>query len=149
MRKILLLLFLMIPLLSAAQGNVYNKDGQLVYKYDGQTLYGENSRDNKWEPIFIYKQGYIYQKRVTTEDELILVFNGRELLDGKDQNKVFATISDKYVYFGDTTSQDAILGCRENNKYYRGKVPAPDKLVFSIEGRVPIAMLLFLNMAKR
>ena len=41
------------------------------------------------------------------------------------------------------------IGCFVENCYYRGTEPNPDKLVFRIDGEVPIALLLFANMAKQ
>lgn len=152
MKKILLLMLLLAPLFAAAQGKVYNKNNTLVYKYDGKYLYHENTKLSKWE-VVLYKDKEIIYKRTykvgqEPQDKMFLYFNGREISDAKTPNMPLFIFDGKYLYNGTSSDMDAVMGCFVNNCYYRGKEPNPDKLAFRIEGEVPIAMLLFVNMAK-
>jgi hypothetical protein len=152
MKKILLLMLLISPFLAVAQGKVYNKSNTLVYKYDGKYLYHENTKVGTWEIVSYIDNEIVYRRTnkigQEPQDKMFLYFNGREICDAKTPNMPMFIFDGKYLYMGTESNMSAAIGCFVDNCYYRGTEPNPDKLVFKIDGEVPIAMLLFANMAK-
>lgn len=152
MKKILILMLLFAPLFAAAQGKVYNKNNQLVYKYDGSQITKQNKETKAWEVIMTYQNGKVYTRNnkpdKTFEDKLMYIVDGGELFIPENPASPIVSFDNRFVYMGKLGDMNSIIGCIEDNSYYRGTMAKPEKLVFTIEGKVPIELLLFLNMAK-
>lgn len=152
MKKILIFLLIVAPLLVHAQGRVYNKQKQLVYKYDGSQITKQNKETSVWEVVLIYQNGKVLSRKHksdnTFEDKLIYIVDGGELFSPENLASPIVSFDDRFVYMGKLGDMNSIIGCIEDNSYYRGTTAKSEKLVFTIEGKVPIELLLFLNMAK-
>lgn len=148
MRKLLLLIAILAPFFALAQGKVYNNNDKLIYKYDGKKLYLEDKESGNWKATMIYDNDKIYRLNSKGEEVLMMTFNGREIFNESDTKTPIAIFDGTYAYFGSSVDPNAIIGVMEDGKYYRGKTVDPKKLLFRMEGDIPIAMLLFLNMAR-
>ena len=144
MKKLLLLILLIAPFFAIAQGRVFNKRGHKLTK--------EDKKSQKWVEVGSYHDGKVYNHvafpNMAPEDKLLVIFNGREFFDPKNEKTPILIFENGFLYMGDKADENAIIGCLINNKYYRGKEANSEKLVFSIEGDVPFALLVFANMAK-
>ncbi len=147
-KSLLLFISILAPFFALAQGKVYNNNDKLIYKYDGKKLYLEDKESGNWKATMRYDNGKIYRLNSKGEEVLMMTFNGREIFNESDTEKPIALFDGTYAYFGSKVDPNAIIGVMKDGYYYRGKTVDPKKLLFHVEGDIPIAMLLFLNMAR-
>lgn len=149
MKKILLFLFLLAPFFAMADGRVYNKSGELVYEYDGVYL-TKLYKDGTKKTTLAYRDGKVYKDGVVDKKNVIMTFNGVQVFNPGNPQAI-VSFDGKYIYWSSEPCDDPkkIAGCMVNKCYYRGTEPDDDKLVFRMEGDIPIVLLIFSNMNKQ
>ena len=149
MKKILLLLFIVAPFFAMADGKVYNKSGELVYEYDGVYL-TKLYKDGTKKTTLAYHDGNVYKDGVVDKKNVIMTFNGTQVFYPNNPQAI-VSFDGKYIYWTPEPTDDPkkIAGCMVNKRYYRSLEPDEDKLVFRMEGDIPIVLLIFSNMSKQ